>query len=125
MTGRVLTQPELCELPPSVLLLLPLSPSRDPRPHPLVPSVFVPFLTTCVPLLLSSKRSPSVPPILSGSRVTHTRQIRTVMFFPLFFRRPKGENKGISRVRATIERGERESRYTFKVYIHTRYSLGG
>jgi len=35
MTGRVLTQPELCELPPSVLLLLPLSPSRDPRSRPL------------------------------------------------------------------------------------------
>jgi len=45
MTGRVLTQPELCELPPSVLLLLP----PLPRPRPLLPT----HLLTRGPLLLA------------------------------------------------------------------------
>lgn len=81
MTGRVLTQPELCELPPSVLLLPP-SLSRSPS----LLTLFVsrrtfPRRRACFSSLLEEE---SFGIHLSDSRVTRTRQIRTTMiFFPL------------------------------------------
>lgn len=97
--------------PPATLRLLsPRSPSTQSR---------TPFLAVCVSPL-SSKRSPSVH--LPDSRVTHTRQIRTAMFFlsfspppPFFFRETQRREQ---RHRARHDRAE-ESVHFQSAYIYT------
>lgn len=146
MTGRVLTQPELCELPPSVLLLLPsfsssssLSPLSFARPlSPPPPSSLVYSCT--FPRRRARFFFPrrGVLRYTYPARVTHTRQIRTAMFlfsfFPFLFSlllppSPSGRGgRGTERGRKARTKASRvftieRSRYTFKA--HKRRSLGG
>lgn len=100
MTGRVLTQPELCELPPSVLLLLPLSPSATPALSPLVSRVVVPFLAACSSSsFLEEESFGTTYPIRLSCDAYASDSHSDVFFSSFFFRRPKGENKGVSRAR--------------------------
>lgn len=123
MTGRVLTQPELCELPPSVLLLLPppLSLSLSRLPPSLCPSslgVVVPFLAACSSSFLEEESFGTTYPTRVSCDAYASDSHSDGFSSLFFFRRPKGENKGILRARCDRARGE--SRYTFKVRTHTR-----
>lgn len=128
MTGRVLTQPELCELPPSVLLLLPLSlpPATSALlvPPPLVYRCSRILSSPLVPLLLSSKRSPSVPPIRVSCDAyasdSHNDGFFLFSFFFLFVDRKARTKASLLRARYDRAEGEEESVHFQSIRTYTR-----
>lgn len=123
MTGRVLTQPELCELPPSVLLLLPSSSSSSslsPLSFALAPlSAPSSLVYSCT---FPRRRARFFFPrrgvlrYTYPARVTHTRQIRTAMFLfsfsPFYFLflsplLPRRGAEGEGKLKEAERRGQR------------------
>lgn len=122
MTGRVLTQPELCELPPSVLLLLPLSPSATPALSPLVSRIVVPFLAACSSSSFLEEESFGTTYPIRLSCDAYASDSHSDVFFLLFFFVDRKARTKASLARARYDRagGEGESVHFQSIRTHAR-----